>query len=522
MADELHLKILKLKERFSEERVALRDAVPTETLGYNPDVTITNSRLLIDTLEDFVSDSRKSMYLPYFIRQLIDQHVSGALVHFEQVPAGKWAEHLAAATAVLNELDRLYASCLQYGIITFGFQGRELQKRIDELRVAADDANAIRERLDKRVQRFDDDLEKKSADLTAELKRQVEVAHGEIRGQLDTMAPLLKKVEDLAASAETNLGQTKQSSENAQVLTNEVAAMKDQMNSAAAKMQEHLAELSTAAETTLSAIQSSAQQVEESRTRAASADNAAREARAAVATQLEEVREFNGDIEKYKQQMTDAKKDADAMVSKAVNETDARMKRFGERTESIVTENESIQAKIKEYLQLAVGASLFSAFDKRRRRVSINTYVWGALLALSITGAIWWAYWFAEHIAGNGKDHLYVPVMLARLLFAAPLTFLITFCAKQYSKERRAEEEYAFKSTISVSLDAYRDLLQKATKENPGAGAKHLESLVSEVFDNPVKRLYPAGSHDVSNEDGASFGQMMKIAEKALDKIPGG
>lgn len=522
MPDELHSKILRLREKFGDERTALRDAVPAETLGYNPEVSTNNARLLIDLLQDFISDSRQSMYLPHFIRQQIDQHVSAALVHFEQVPAGKWAEHLAAATAVLNELDRLYGVCLQYGIVTFGFQGREMQKRINELRSVADDASAVRERLDKRIQRFDEDLERRSTDFAAELNRQLDTARNEIRVKVDDVAPLIKRLEDSVTEADASLGNTKQSSEKAQALFGEVTGLRDQAQAISTKMQEHFAEVSNAAEVSRSSIQLSAQQAEELRTQAATSERAAREARAAVATQLEEVREFNGDIEKYKQQMTEAKKDADAMVSKAVNETDARMKNFGERTETIVKENESIQSKIKEYLQLAVGASLFSAFDKRRRRVSINTYVWGALLAASITGTIWWAYWFAEHIAGNGKDHLYVPVMLARLLFAAPITFLVTFCAKQYSKERRAEEEYAFKSTISVSLDAYRDLLQRATKENPSVGAKHLESLVSEVFDNPVRRLYPTGRHDNSEDEGASIGQMLKIAEKALDKIPGG
>jgi len=66
----------------------------------------------------------------------------------------------------------------------------------------------------------------------------------------------------------------------------------------------------------------------------------------------------------------------------------------------------------------------------------------------------------------------------------------------QYSRERRLEEEYAFKASISVSLNPYKDLVQAIIKEDKNAelvdaeGSTHkrpfLLSSISHPF--PLKR----------------------------------
>jgi len=70
-----------------------------------------------------------------------------------------------------------------------------------------------------------------------------------------------------------------------------------------------------------------------------------------------------------------------------------------------------------------------------------------------------------------------------------PLAFLMVFTATQYKKERQAEEEYAFKSAISLSLEPYRDLLVRMRKEDQSE-ADFVKKLMEEVFDNPVMRMF--------------------------------
>jgi Asp-tRNA(Asn)/Glu-tRNA(Gln) amidotransferase C subunit len=59
----------------------------------------------------------------------------------------------------------------------------------------------------------------------------------------------------------------------------------------------------------------------------------------------------------------------------------------------------------------------------------------------------------------------------------------------QYSKERHSEEEYAFKSAISVSLEPYRDLLRKM-REDKATETDFVQKLMQEVFTNPVEHIY--------------------------------
>jgi hypothetical protein len=168
-------------------------------------------------------------------------------------------------------------------------------------------------------------------------------------------------------------------------------------------------------------------------------------------------------------------------------------------------------------LRKAIGASLFTAFDTRRKRISFASWVWAVLLLLSVGGAIWFAIWFVGHIAniaGIGMQSIQWAVVYARLIIVAPLAFLIAFTAKRYSSERRAEEEWAFKSAISISLDPFRDLIARMKKE--GQDTVFVERLISEIFDNPAKRLYTAPP-DKMEKDGPDIPALMK---DMLDKIP--
>lgn len=75
-----------------------------------------------------------------------------------------------------------------------------------------------------------------------------------------------------------------------------------------------------------------------------------------------------------------------------------------------------------------------------------------------------------------------------------PLAFLITFCTVQYSRERRLEEEYAFKSSISVSLNPYRDLIQTILdKEDKTEMSKYTEFVIESVrnvFTPPTDKIF--------------------------------
>src|SRR5438445_13830554 len=85
-------------------------------------------------------------------------------------------------------------------------------------------------------------------------------------------------------------------------------------------------------------------------------------------------------------------------------------------------------------------------------------------------------------------------IFYLKLSMAIPLIYAITFCNLQYSRERRLEEEYAFKANISISLVPYKDLVEKlVNKSNPAEIEKFatfiIES-VSKVFTSPTSKIF--------------------------------
>jgi hypothetical protein len=107
--------------------------------------------------------------------------------------------------------------------------------------------------------------------------------------------------------------------------------------------------------------------------------------------------------------------------------------------------------------------------------------------AVVAAGLLSWS--LANSLTGSGSQGLEL-AFFVKLSVAVPITFALIFSAKQYSNERRTEEEYAFKASISFSLQPYKTLLQQMKTDGHEAQAAFVEKLLTEIFDNPVKRIY--------------------------------
>jgi hypothetical protein len=81
-----------------------------------------------------------------------------------------------------------------------------------------------------------------------------------------------------------------------------------------------------------------------------------------------------------------------------------------------------------------------------------------------------------------------------KLSLTVPLGFAITFCTVQYGRERRLEEEYAFKSSVSVSLNPYRDLvhsiLEKDGQVDQSKYTDFVIGSVTNVFTPPTDKVF--------------------------------
>ena len=239
--------------------------------------------------------------------------------------------------------------------------------------------------------------------------------------------------------------------------------------------------------------------------------------RATIKTQMTEITAFYGEIEKHRSQMADVSKAAQSDFAELRKQSEDSLADFSDRTDHIVKTNESLINQIQDHLRKAIGASLFSAFDTRRRQITWASWIWAVLLLLSLSGTIAFTFWFAKEFAELAKansSNLQWAVVYTRLVVVAPLAFLVAFTAKRYASERRAEEEWAFKSAISISLEPFRDLIARMKEKNQQT--EFVERLVSEIFDNPSKRLYT----DSSSKEEKDKPDFLVLLKDALDKIP--
>jgi BioD-like phosphotransacetylase family protein len=88
------------------------------------------------------------------------------------------------------------------------------------------------------------------------------------------------------------------------------------------------------------------------------------------------------------------------------------------------------------------------------------------------------------------------------------------FAASQFAKERRLEEEYAFKATISQSLDPYRKLLDELRKEK--GDADFVMHLMLEAFKNPARSVYGMKEHESSSEEKAPVAPADRKSESTV------
>src|SRR5205814_6492600 len=117
--------------------------------------------------------------------------------------------------------------------------------------------------------------------------------------------------------------------------------------------------------------------------------------------------------------------------------------------------------------------------------------IWAGAIAVLVLISAGVTAWIAHEAQAYSA---YSFAFWVKLSLTIPLGFAITFCTVQYSRERRLEEEYAFKSSISVSLNPYRDLIHSILeKDGQVDQSKYTDFVigsVTNVFTSPTDRVF--------------------------------
>ena len=179
------------------------------------------------------------------------------------------------------------------------------------------------------------------------------------------------------------------------------------------------------------------------------------------------------------------------------------------KTQELIAELAKLKDQIREQIQQATGFQLFGAFQSRQNEIAKSKNIWvyaiAALVVISAGVTIWIAHEAQFYSANNFA-------FWVKLSLTVPLGFAITFCTVQYGRERRLEEEYAFKSSVSVSLNPYRDLvhsiLEKDGQVDQSKYTDFVIGSVTNVFTPPTDKVF-----DSAKESGFTQKTFKQTAE---------
>ena len=518
MADTIDQIAKRLNTLITESRTDLapRLGASDSIDGPNAERTLSNTSLLLEALATFYGDP-KSEFFPTIITTFIRERLIQAEGIFTGLPAADQPIPADSASGLLKQLEELFAYCLQYGLITYGFTGKIAHEQIEVIRRARQQTEAAAHKMLAAVNGHESELSTKLDTFGKSLVQSEADFNAKVTERLNALQPLIDGLASFLAAGQadsTAIGTVlTAATENATA----VEKVRADLDAAATVATAEFTTRKTMADGELGTIQTLGKNVQAFESEAKVMHQAITDARASMTDQLTQITAFYGEIEKHRLQMTDTGKAAQLHLAELGKSAEQSVTGLRERTDKVVSTNESLIDQIKDHLRKAIGASLFTAFDTRRRLITIASWVWAILLLLSVGGTIWFAIWFVGHIAdiaGKDPQSIQWTVVYARLIIVAPLAFLIAFTAKRYSSERRAEEEWAFKSAISISLDPFRDLI--ARMKNEGQDTAFVQNLVSEIFDNPAKRLY-AGPPAREGKDGLG---VLGVVKDLVAKIP--
>lgn len=121
------------------------------------------------------------------------------------------------------------------------------------------------------------------------------------------------------------------------------------------------------------------------------------------------------------------------------------------------TEIESRITESKRLLGLSADAALGGKFSIREGKVSKSLVWWRVAVGVSVIVAVAWSVIVFKCLFTE-TDLPYLDIVI-NLVKTSPGFILMGYIMAQYNKERSIEEEYAFRSAISETINAYADLL---------------------------------------------------------------
>ncbi len=201
---------------------------------------------------------------------------------------------------------------------------------------------------------------------------------------------------------------------------------------------------------------------------------------AEVSALEDKIGEFFSQIDEYRTKINTTTDEAKKTVQSNMTETEA-----------LIAKLKELENQIKVQIQKATGFSLFHSFQTRQEKLATTKRYWAIALSLLVAASIGLTIYIF-----NSTDNISTAFFI-KLSMSLPLIYAIAFCNVQYSRERKLEEEYAFKSNISISLIPYQELIEKRVsaddREERERYAIFMIESISKVFTSPTDKVFDHG-----------------------------
>lgn len=185
----------------------------------------------------------------------------------------------------------------------------------------------------------------------------------------------------------------------------------------------------------------------------------------------------------YKQQKDNFEKlESDLTIQ--IGQVKEQISSFDEKLK-FVEDKKSFFEERNEYLEKLigreVGASLFETFKQRKLELKapVNFWKW-AVPIMAIATVLWIFFLFKGHTDIKSIQEWW-ELFAVNTLKSIPAIFLLLFSISQYKKERNFQEEYAFKSVVALTIEAYSNQLNDSKNRDD-----LIMKSVLEVYKSPI------------------------------------
>lgn len=159
------------------------------------------------------------------------------------------------------------------------------------------------------------------------------------------------------------------------------------------------------------------------------------------------------------------------------------IKKLKEDSVEITKKKEEIkkyEAQLTELLGQAVGGNLFRSFTARKMELTKPLQFWTTAMFVSFAAAAAWIYFIVLH--GGNVDGIWWHNILGNTVKVSPAFLFIFYCVVQRNKERLFQEEYAFKASVALTIDAYSKLVGDQDERD-----RLISQAVQGIYRSPIK-----------------------------------